>query len=160
MFALVIVAVAGWRGFRALIGIVVAFGVLVVFMLPALRDGSRHPGRAGRVGGDPLRRDLPGTRGEPAHERRAARYVDVASPRCRIVWTAIELAHITGLSEEETNAVATYLGNVSITGLLLAGFIVGSLGVLNDVTITQASTVFELAQVGDGRSRRGSFSAR
>ena len=46
---------------------------------------------------------------------------------------------------------------MSITGLLLAGFIVGSLGVLNDVTITQASTVFELAQVGDGRSRRGIF---
>ena len=72
-------------------------------------------------------------------------------------WAAIELAHITGLSEEETNAVATYLGNVSITGLLLAGFIVGSLGVLNDVTITQASTVFELAQVGDSSSRRGVF---
>jgi uncharacterized membrane protein len=72
-------------------------------------------------------------------------------------WAAIELAHITGLSEEETNAVATYLGSVSITGLLLAGFIVGSLGVLNDVTITQASTVFELAQVGDGSSRRGIF---
>ncbi len=39
-FAVVVVAVARWRGLRALIGIVVAFGVLVVFMLPALRDGA------------------------------------------------------------------------------------------------------------------------
>ena len=39
-FAIVIVAVARWRGLRALIGIVVAFGVLVVFLLPALRDGA------------------------------------------------------------------------------------------------------------------------
>ena len=39
-FAVVIVAVAGWRGLRALIGIVVAFVVLVVFLLPALRDGA------------------------------------------------------------------------------------------------------------------------
>ena len=39
LFALVITAVAGWRGLRALVGIVVAFAVLVVFMLPALRDG-------------------------------------------------------------------------------------------------------------------------
>ncbi|OBA85570.1 hypothetical protein A5662_04135 [Mycobacteriaceae bacterium 1482268.1] len=39
-FALVVVAVAGWRGLRALVGILVAFIVLVVFMLPALRDGS------------------------------------------------------------------------------------------------------------------------
>ena len=45
---------------------------------------------------------------------------------------------------------------MSITGLLLAGFIVGSLGVLNDVTITQASTVFELALAGD-TTRRAVF---
>ena len=67
------------------------------------------------------------------------------------------MTHLTGLSEEESSAVVTYMGNVSITGLLLAGFIVGSLGVLNDVTITQASTVFELAGVGDSGSRRGIF---
>ena len=60
-------------------------------------------------------------------------------------WAAIELAHLTGLSEDQNNEVAAYLGHVSITGLLLAGFIIGSLGVLNDVTVTQASTAFELA---------------
>lgn len=39
--AFAVVAVAGWRGLRALIGIVIAFVVLVVvFMLPALRDGA------------------------------------------------------------------------------------------------------------------------
>jgi uncharacterized membrane protein len=53
--------------------------------------------------------------------------------------------------------VAAYLGHVSITGLLLAGFIIGSLGVLNDVTVTQASTVFELAEMSDGGSRRTIF---
>ena len=36
---------------------------------------------------------------------------------------------------------------MTITGLLLAGFIIGSLGVLNDVTVTQASTAFELAEL-------------
>jgi uncharacterized membrane protein len=66
-------------------------------------------------------------------------------------WGAIELTHLTGLSDDETNAVVTYLGDVSITGLLLAGFIVGSLGVLNDVTVTQASTAFELAEHSDSR---------
>ena len=39
-FAVVIVAVARWRGLRALIGIVVAFVVLVMFLLPTLRDGA------------------------------------------------------------------------------------------------------------------------
>ncbi|MCX6481793.1 MAG: YibE/F family protein, partial [Mycobacterium sp.] len=40
LFAVVIVAIARWRGLRALVGIVIAFGVLVIFMLPALRDGA------------------------------------------------------------------------------------------------------------------------
>ena len=40
VFAVVIVAVAGWRGLRGLFGIVVAFVVLVVFLLPAMRDGA------------------------------------------------------------------------------------------------------------------------
>jgi uncharacterized membrane protein len=72
-------------------------------------------------------------------------------------WSAIGLAHLTGLSEEQNSQVAAYLGHVSITGLLLAGFIIGSLGVLNDVTVTQASTVFELAHVGGDTSRRAIF---
>ena len=69
-------------------------------------------------------------------------------------WAAIKLTHLTGLSQEQNNEVAVYLGHISITGLLLAGFIVGSLGVLNDVTITQASAVFELAHAGDTTRRQ------
>jgi len=71
-------------------------------------------------------------------------------------WAAIGLAHLTGLSEEQNNVVAAYMGHVSIQGLLLAGFIIGSLGVLNDVTVTQASTAFELAGTG-GLSRAQVF---
>jgi uncharacterized membrane protein len=66
-------------------------------------------------------------------------------------WAAIQLAHLTGLSDEQNSTVSAYLGSVSIGGLLLAGFIIGSLGVLNDVTVTQASTVFELANLGGAR---------
>ena len=39
-FAVLVIAVARWRGLRALVGILVAFVVLVVFLLPALRDGA------------------------------------------------------------------------------------------------------------------------
>lgn len=41
-------------------------------------------------------------------------------------WAAIEVAHLTGLSEDQNNEVAAYMGHVSIQGLLLAGFIIGS----------------------------------
>ena len=49
-------------------------------------------------------------------------------------YLCIELTHLTGLSEEQNTNVQTYIEHIDITGLLLAGFIIGSLGVLNDVT--------------------------
>lgn len=158
VFAVVIVAVARWRGLRAMIGIVVAFGVLVVFLLPALRDGAAAVPVALVASAAILYAVIYLAHGVSLRTS-AALLGTLASLLLAAVlsWAAIEMAHLTGLSEDQNNEVAAYLGNVSITGLLLAGFIIGSLGVLNDVTVTQASTTFELAALGDGASRREVF---
>ena len=158
VFAVVVVAVARWRGFRALVGIAVAFGVLVVFLLPALRDGAAAVPVALVASAAILYAVIYLAHGVSLRTS-AALLGTLASLllAAALSWAAIELAHLTGLSEDTINEVAAYLGNVSITGLLLAGFIIGSLGVLNDVTVTQASTVFELAALGDGATRRDVF---
>ena len=158
LFAVVIVAVARWRGVRALLGVVVAFLVLVVFLLPALRDGAPAVPVA-LVGSAAILYAVIYLAHGVSLRTSAALLGTLTALLLSAVlsWGAIELAHLTGLSEDQNNEVAAYLGQVSITGLLLAGFIIGSLGVLNDVTVTQASTVFELAEVGDGSSRRAIF---
>jgi uncharacterized membrane protein len=156
VFAIVIVAVARWRGLRALVGIVVAFLVLVVFLLPALRDGAAAIPVALVASAAILYAVIYLAHGVSLRTS-AALLGTLASLAVATIlsWGAIELAHLTGLSEDQNNEVAAYMGNVSITGLLLAGFIIGSLGVLNDVTVTQASTAFELAE--HGASRRAVF---
>lgn len=156
-FAVVIVAVARWRGLRALLGIVIAFGVLVVFLLPALRDGAPAVPLA-LVGSAAILYAVIYLAHGVSLRTSSALLGTLTSLLLAAVlsWAAIELAHLTGLSEDQNNEVAAYLGGVSITGLLLAGFIIGSLGVLNDVTVTQASTVFELAEL-EGSSRRAVF---
>lgn len=55
----------------------------------------------------------------------------------------IEAAHLTGYAQEE----ALFLGgnNYNMKGILLAGIIIGVLGVLDDITISQASVVEELS---------------
>lgn len=151
-FAIVIVAVAGWRGLRAMIGIVVAFAVLVVFLLPALRDGASAIPVAIVASAVILYAVIYLAHGVSLRTSAALLGTLTALLLAALLsWGAIELAHLTGLSEDQNNEVAAYLGNVSITGLLLAGFIIGSLGVLNDVTVTQASTAFELAEHSDSR---------
>lgn len=158
VFALVIVAVARWRGLRALIGIGVAFGVLVVFLLPALRDGAPAVPVAVVASAVILYAVIYLAHGVSLRTS-AALLGTLASLLLAAVlsWGAIEMAHLTGLSEDQNAEVAAYMGDVSITGLLLAGFIIGSLGVLNDVTVTQASTAFELAALGGDVSRRAVF---
>ena len=55
-----------------------------------------------------------------------------------------ELAHLTGLSSDEAIYLRSTSGDVSLQGLLLAGMVIAALGVLDDLTITQASTVLAL----------------
>lgn len=149
VFAVVVVAVARWRGLRALIGIVVAFIVLVVFLLPALRDGAPAIPVALVASAAILYAVIYLAHGVSLRTSAALLGTLTSLLLAAVLsWAAIEFVHLTGLSEDQNNEVAAYLGNVSITGLLLAGFIIGSLGVLNDVTITQASAVFELAEHG------------
>jgi len=157
-FAVVVVAVARWRGLRALAGVVVAFVVLVLFLLPALLNGAPAIPVALVASAAILYAVIYLAHGVSLRTS-AALLGTLASLLLAAVmsWGAIQITHLTGLSEEQTAEVSAYLGHVSISGLLLAGFIVGSLGVLNDVTVTQASTVFELAELDESASRRAIF---
>jgi uncharacterized membrane protein len=157
-FAVVVVAVARWRGLRALAGVVVAFVVLVLFLLPALLNGAPAIPVALVASAAILYAVIYLAHGVSLRTS-AALLGTLASLLLAAVmsWGAIQITHLTGLSEEQNAEVSAYLGHVSISGLLLAGFIIGSLGVLNDVTVTQASTVFELAELDESASRRAIF---
>lgn len=158
VFAVVVIVVARWRGFRALVGIVVSFGVLVGFMLPALLDGKPAIPVALVSGAVILYAVLYLAHGVSLRTSSALLGTLASMALAAVLsYVTIELTHLTGLSEEQNTNVQTYIQHVSITGLLLAGFIIGSLGVLNDVTITQAASAFELASLDADASRREIF---
>jgi uncharacterized membrane protein len=58
-------------------------------------------------------------------------------------------AHLSGLSSDEAVYLQT-MNHVSVRGLLLAGMVIGALGVLGDTTVTQASTVLALRRANPG----------
>ncbi len=160
VFALVICIVARWRGFRALIGLIVAFAVLTVFMLPALLGGAPAIPVALVAGSIILYAVLYLAHGVNLRTSSALLGTLTSMALAAVLsYIAIRLTHLTGLSEQQNADVQAYIQQVSITGLLLAGFIIGSLGVLNDVTITQASTAFEIASADATATRRQIFSA-
>jgi uncharacterized membrane protein len=150
--ALVIVAFGRLRGLTALVGLAVSFTVLLTFVIPAILDGE-PPLLVAIVGSAAIMfAVLYLTHGVNVHTS-----VAILGTLAALVVTGLlaagftAAANLTGFGSEETLYLSILQGNVDMRGLLLAGIIIGALGVLDDVTVTQASTVAELARTATSR---------
>ena len=62
-------------------------------------------------------------------------------------WVFTRVGHFTGQVDEGSQYISGIAAQVDLRGLLLAGLVIGALGVLDDVTVTQTWAVWELADV-------------
>ena len=53
----------------------------------------------------------------------------------------VGLTHLTGLADEESQILRVTSDAIDLRALLVAAIVIGALGVLDDVTVTQVSTV-------------------
>ena len=72
---------------------------------------------------------------------------------------AVAAARLSGFAEENEYDLAQLAPGINFQELLMVGIIIGGLGVLNDVTITQASAVWELRAAAPDWSRGQVFAA-
>jgi uncharacterized membrane protein len=144
--AFVLVALVGGRiaGLRALAGLAASLATVIFFIVPAIADG-RPPLQVAAFGGlGVMLLTIPLVHGAGAKSLAAC----LGTAAALLLTLALadvftRLAHLSGLTSDE----AVYLqstNGVSVRGLLLAGMVIGSLGVLADTTVTQASTVMAL----------------
>jgi uncharacterized membrane protein len=145
VFAVLAVLIGRRRGFTALLGLGVVYAVLVEFLLPALLSG-RSPVLVALTAGAAVMIAVLYL----GHGISARTTVAVLGTLCGLALVggigllAVSGTHLTGLSSDDLTAVQSSAPHVDVTGILLAGLVIGSLGVLNDVTVTQASAVWEL----------------
>ncbi|HEX2119926.1 MAG TPA: YibE/F family protein [Acidimicrobiales bacterium] len=163
LFALAVVGLARWRGAAALVGLGVSLVVLVRFVLPAILAGESALAVA-VVGSSVIALAIIYL----AHGVNARTTTAVLGTLVSLGLTAVlavifvEATRLTGLSSEEGTYLRGLLGGqVNLRGLLLGGIVIGALGVLNDVTITQASAVWEIyladPSAGAGRVYRSAM---
>lgn len=146
-FALAVVAFGRWRGVTALAGLGVTFAVLLLFVVPAILQGS-SPLLVAIVGAAAIMLTvLYLTHGFTVPTSMAV-LGTLASLTLTGVLSAVTTAamKLTGVGNEESSFLTIMFSDVNMRGLLLAGILIGSLGVLDDVAVTQAYTVDELAQ--------------
>ncbi|MGN9774556.1 YibE/F family protein [Micromonospora sp. H33] len=154
LFAAAIVAFGRWRGLAALAGLAASFAILLTFVLPGISAG-RPPLLVAVVGAALIMFVVLYL----THGVTAQTSVAVLGTLGSLVLTGVlgtlatAATHLTGYGSEEATTLSMFQADVDLHGLLLAGIIIGSLGVLDDVTVTQAATVTELAHANPGLTR-------
>jgi uncharacterized membrane protein len=145
VFVIAIVVLGRWRGVGALAGLAASLVVIVVFVLPALLDGANAVAVALVASGVIAFIALFLAHGFNLATA-AALLASIASLAITAVlaWLFTVTSNLTGLADESVGFLSALGSDVNPQGLLLAGIVIGSLGVLDDVTVTQVSAVWEL----------------
>ena len=162
LFVLAVVAFGRWQGVRSLLGLGLSFLVIVGFVVPAILGG-RSPVPVALVGAMAIMLvSLYLAHGTGRKTTAAVVGTALALGLTAALAAAfVGVAALTGLASEDALNASFAVGGLSLRGLLLAGIILGGLGVLDDVTVSQASLVFELRRAdpaaGFGELVRGSL---
>ncbi|MFE0384040.1 YibE/F family protein [Streptomyces bungoensis] len=160
VFALVVVVVGRMRGVMALVALAVSFLVLTLFILPAVLQGS-NPLLVAVVGSSAIMLiALYMCHGLSARTSVAVLGTLVSLLLIGVLGSGfIGWAALTGNTDDSTGLIHGLFPSIDMGGLLLAGVIIGSLGVLDDVTVTQTSAVWELHEANPAMGRRALYRA-
>jgi uncharacterized membrane protein len=159
-FVVVVVIVARWRGVLALVGLGFSGVVVARFMLPALLEG-KDAVLVALVGSIAIMFVVLYTTHGPSWRTTSALVGTLLGigMTAGIGAVAVHGTRLTGIADEGGATLAAFNDRLSFQGLLICAVIVAGLGVLNDVTITQASAVWELRAAAPALSRRRLFAA-
>ncbi len=154
-FVVAVVVFARWQGVRALAGLLGSVLLLVVFLVPALlRDEPAvlvALAAASAVACLAL---------YLAHGFTTATTVALLGTLASLLAItllanlAVAAAHLTGLANGDTQVLRVTAQSLDLQGLLIAGIVIGALGSLDDVTVTQVSTVAALRRTNPALSAR------
>lgn len=160
IFVVTVAIVARVRGILALVGLGFGALVLVKFMLPALLTGESGLAVA-LIGSTAIMYVVLYLAHGPSLRTSAA----LAGTLVGILITAVaglaavKTQRLSGVADESGSMLTSFIGDVNFQGLLTCAIIIAGLGVLNDVTITQASSVWELRSASPAMPRSELFTS-
>jgi uncharacterized membrane protein len=144
-FSVLVIVTGRWRGLGSLVGLGMSLAIVLFFIVPAILHGE-SPLAVALVGSFAIML----TTIALAHGLGPKSLAACVGTAFSLLLTsglalfAADLAHLSGFASEEATMLQFDVAGLSIQGLLVAGMVIGALGVLDDVTVSQASTVIEL----------------
>jgi uncharacterized membrane protein len=146
LFVGLLLLISRWQGVRALLSLGVSIAAILFLLVPALLAGYNPALTTLLIAAVIMAFALFGTHGFNA--RAFISYLGTMSAvlvTCIISYLSVRSMHLTGFSDD----ASVYLnfatnGSLDLASLLLGGIIIGILGVLDDVSVTQTSVVAQL----------------
>lgn len=160
VFAIAVVLLGRMRGLAALAGLVASLVIVLQFVLPNILDG-HSPVLVAVIGATAIAYLALYL----AHGFNAMTTVallgTLASLALTVVlsWVFTSVARFSGFASEEAQFLGLLAGRVDVGGLVLGGIVIGALGALDDMTVTQAAAVAELRRADPTMSRRKLYAA-
>lgn len=160
VFTVLVVLVGRLRGLAAVLGLGVGYATVFLFMLPALSRGE-DPVLVALLGSVAIMTVILYAAHGFTAKTTAALVGTVAGlglTAALATW-ATRASHLDGSASETAYQLRQVTGLPDLSGLVLCGVILAGLGVLNDVTITQSSAVWELRRLAPQSRFRDLFRA-
>lgn len=160
LFGVAVVALGRWQGVRALVALGLSLVVIVGFILPSILDGN-PPVAVALVGTSAVALVALYLTHGVNHGTTVAFLGTMASLGLTglLAVVFVQLTTLTGLASEEVTFLQVSTDRLDVKGLLLAGIVIGTLGVLDDVTVTQVAAVEEIHAADPTASPRRTWSA-
>ncbi|WP_410627785.1 YibE/F family protein [Amycolatopsis sp. cmx-8-4] len=160
LFAVAVLVLGRWQGLAALVALGLSFAVIALFILPAVLSGE-NPLLVAIVGaGAIMFIALYLTHGLTARTSAAVLGTLVSLALIGVLSAIFSAAaSLTGLDDSTSTLIGSLGHGIDARGLLLAGVVIGALGVLDDVTVTQTSAVWELRRANPDLSWRELYSS-
>ncbi len=145
LFVLAVLAIGRWHGLRSLLGLGLSLVIIVAFVVPAILAGQSPPlvALVGAVAVMIVTLYL----AHGVNEMTTAAIIGTTGALVLTVGLGlwfISQSRITGYASDDALFASFAVQGLDLQGLVLAGLIIAALGVLDDVTVSQASTVFAL----------------
>jgi uncharacterized membrane protein len=157
-FALLVIVTGRWRGFLSLVGLGLSLLIVLFFIVPAILRGE-SPLAVALVGSLAIMLTTIALAHGVGPKSLAACVGTAASLllTAGLAVFATDLTHLSGFASEEATQLQVDITGLSIKGLVVAGMVIGALGVLDDVTVSQASTVMALQRANPRQGFFGLF---
>ncbi|HET6285243.1 MAG TPA: YibE/F family protein [Amycolatopsis sp.] len=160
LFALAVIVLGRWQGLAALVALGLSFLVLALFVLPSILAGESPLLVAIAGAGAIMFVALYLTHGLSARTSVAVLGTLVSLVLIGVLSAIFSAAaSLTGLDDSTSQLIGSLGHGIDARGLLLAGVVIGALGVLDDVTVTQTSAVWELRRANPSLGWRELYGA-